>query len=191
MEPSININGLDSDVLIINEFEWPEHMINIKEISAIQNAVDIILEKIKKDVDELIKNMYIGSSTEQAIKRREKIYNIIADNLTLNDRKFTLLMKSRDPKIYTEKYIRDYLERLIGEDYELNMDLISGEIQLKISLNSKYSLKEITDFLHKNLPLHLILDIKLKFNTWEMITSGRKWKELNEKTWKEWKNNSL
>jgi len=191
MEPSININGLDSDVLIIDEFGWPEHIIDIKEISAIQNVVDIILEKIKKDIDELIKNMYIDTSTEQAIKRREKIYNIIAANLSLSDRKFTLLMKSCDPKIYTEKYIRGYLTRLIGENYDLNIDLISGKIQLKISLDNKHYLKEITDFLNKNLPLHIYIDINLKFNTWGMITNERKWKDLNKKTWQEWKNNPL
>lgn len=136
---------------------------------------------------------YEITATEEGIVRREKIYGIVpSDTATLEERRFALRLRAADSREYTEKYLRQQLDNLVGADnYRMTINYEELSMQLLLSLGSKAKETEVKKLLSAVVPLHINLAFSLLYNTWEQVTNGKAWDELKAKTWNDWKENPL
>lgn len=193
LELATDVDETEPDKITLSKIEFPEHMINIKDMAVIQSVVDDLLVKVTDAINGLNADLHIDTATEDGIARREKIYGIEpSDTATLEERRFVLRLRASDPREYTEKYLRKHLDDLVGaENYSLNIDYQSMTMALYISLDSKTKEAAVKKLVQSIVPLHVKLIIDLMWNTWDIVTSGRTWGDLSTGTWKRWKEESL
>lgn len=79
-----------------------------------------MLAKVTTAINNLNADLHIATATEEGIARREKIYGIKpSDTATLEERRFALRLRAADSREYTEKYLRQQLDNLVGADNQL------------------------------------------------------------------------
>lgn len=74
--------------------EYPEAVINIREIKACIDAGDTIGEILERHLEEIDQDITIKTSAESGIKHREKILGIQPlDTASLEDRRLEVLLR--------------------------------------------------------------------------------------------------
>lgn len=164
--------------------EYPPIIWNIKEIRAVNNTAQKWYEKFQSDLEGVGKDILITTATERGIARREKILGITPqDTDALEDRRYRVLTQWYDTYPYTENNLRERLDRLAGEgNYELTVT--PTRCICKIGLARKLRYNAVRALLEKIVPLHIVLDIQLMYNTWGNY-AGKKWSDESGKTWKQ------
>lgn len=193
LELATNVDEVNPDKIELSKIEFPEHIINIQEVAVIQSLVDDLLAKVTTAINNLNADLHIATATEEGIARREKIYGIKpSDTATLEERRFALRLRAADSREYTEKYLRQQLDNLVGADnYRMTINYEELSMRLLLSLGSKSKEAEVKKLLSAVVPLHINLTFSLLYNTWEQVTNGKTWDELKPKTWNDWKENPL
>lgn len=149
------------------EFEVPQVISNIKEITAVYNMNDKIdLTQLTAALED---DLLTFTATLRGIKRREQEYGITPkDTDTLEDRRYRIFLEEMKTLPYTEMSLRKKLDAVCGVgNYKL---IISKDsVNLKVGLARKSMFEDLTDLLEKVTPLNMLLEVKLLYNTYEKI----------------------
>lgn len=105
--------------------EYPEAILNIKDIKASIDAGDKVGDVLERALFELDNDICIRSSEESGITHREKILGINPrDTDSIEDRRLEVLLRWYDSPLYTETVLRQKMDATLGENqYVLNIDL--------------------------------------------------------------------
>ena len=164
------------------EFNCPEAVGKIKEIDAIYNMNDVV--NPMEDAENLEKDLFTGTATENGIARRENLYSIIPkDTDTLEDRRYRVLTKENSEIPYTIRSLKRKLETLCGEN-GVTIELTEEKITVKVALARKGMYEDTAKMLEEIVPLNLLIECMQMYNTWEMLESYT-WGELANRTWEQ------
>ena len=137
-----------------------------------------------EDAENLEKDLFTGTATENGIARRENLYNIIPkDTDTLEDRRYRVLTKENSEIPYTIRSLKRKLETLCGEN-GVTIELTEEKITVKVALARKGMYEDTAKMLEEIVPLNLLTECLQMYNTWEMLESYT-WAELANRTWEQ------
>lgn len=165
--------------------EYPEAILNIKDIKASINAGDKVGDILERALFELDNDICVRSSEESGIAHREKILGINPrDTDSIEDRRLEVLLRWYDSPLYTETVLRQKMDATLGEDqYVLKIDLNTKTVFCLVELTRKRMQKSVIDMLDQMVPLDYLTSVTLRYNTWEKISENLTWKQALQKTW--------
>lgn len=90
---------------------------DIPEFEEIAKTVDTEIALLEVEIEQIFHNRFVQTSNEQAIKRREKLFNIQADPTTesLDFRKRRIINRQSTKVPFTLRFLQDRLNYLVGE----------------------------------------------------------------------------
>lgn len=140
--------------MLIN-IEYPEAVTNIEDVRLAIEAGDKVGTMLEAEIDELDRNLSVGTAEESGIARREAMLGIKPlDTAKLEDRRMEVLIKWFDLPIYTETTLRKKLDGAMGEgQYELKIDLDKKSVECKIMTVSHQVWRIVREMLDKMVPL--------------------------------------
>ena len=165
--------------------EYPEAVLNIKDIKASINAGDKVGDVLERALFELDNDICVRSSEESGIAHREKILGINPrDTDSIEDRRLEVLLRWYDSPLYTETVLRQKMDATLGENqYVLKIDLNTKTVFCLVELTRKRMQKSVIDMLDQIVPLDYLISVALRYNTWKKIGENLTWKQALQKTW--------
>lgn len=156
--------------MLIN-VQYPEVVLNIRDVKAAIEAGDKMSVLVERHIDELDNNINIMTSEESGIARREKILGIQPpDTASLEDRRLEVLMRWYDTPLYTETTLRNKLDSVLGKDnYVLVVDLDKKLIECQIELTRRLMFKSVQELFEQMVPLDYLLSVVLRYNQHAII----------------------
>lgn len=150
----------------------PPVLADAEEQKQIAKAIDPEINMLWSEIERAENNQFINSSDEYGIVRRENMLSIKPKNTeTLDDRKFRLISREMEKLPYTLRVLENKLKTLCGENgYKLNIDYDNEIIKVRVNLISKNTYEEIELMLEKMLPLNMIIDLSLLYNSHRILS---------------------
>ena len=144
----------------------PDLLKNINEIKLIlNNCEQPEINNLWDNIDDTFNNQFIQSMDINGVKRWEKILKLKPKlDLSLDERKFTILTKINSELPYTIPMLENKLKSLVGKDnYETF--LYNNEYRLKVLLNLKAenSFNDVIKLLDEIVPANMIIECVLKY----------------------------
>ena len=166
--------------------EYPEVILNIKDIKASIDAGDKVGDVLERALFELDNDICIRSSEESGIAQREKILGINPrDTDSIEDRRLEVLLRWYDSPLYTETVLRQKMDATLGENqYVLKIDLNTKTVFCLVELTRKRMQKSVIDMLDQMVPLDYLISVALRYNTWKKINENLTWQQALQKTWR-------
>lgn len=165
--------------------EYPEVILNIKDVKAAIDAGDKVGDILERALFELDNDICIRSSEESGIAHREKILGINPrDKDSIEDRRLEVLLRWYDSPLYTETVLRQKMDATLGENqYVLKIDLNTKTVFCLVELTRKRMQKSVIDMLDQMVPLDYLISVALRYNTWKKINENLTWQQALQKTW--------
>ena len=118
------------------KINYPDAVMQIREIRCSVKAGDIIGEKLEDHIQELDDNITVKESRKSGIERRERILNIQpSGNSDLETRKIAVIARWCISTMYTERILQKRLQSMLGDGYNLEVNIqqktVSVTLQLK------------------------------------------------------------
>lgn len=162
----------------------PDFMQSFKQIQELTKVEDLFLNNLKENVNLSLKNTFLLDADKTAISHFEKIVGITPSlNDNLETRRLNIFTRFNQKLPYTISSLKDTLNTIIGQEnysIDLNYDNFKLDIFLKANVKNKVDiLKNILEFV---LPLNIIFDINIKYNTWKAVKKYT-WGEVYQNTW--------
>lgn len=162
----------------------PDFMQSFKQLQELTKVEDLFLNNLKENVNLSLKNTFILDADELAITHFEKIVGITPSfNDNLETRRLNVFTRFNQKLPYTISSLKDTLNTIIGqENYSIDLDYNNFKLDIFLKANVKnkvYILKNILEFV---LPLNIIFDINIKYNTWKAVKKYT-WREVYQNTW--------
>lgn len=172
--------------------EYPEVVINIREIKACIDTGDKIGAILEEHLDELDQNITIKTAAESGIRHREKILGIKPlDTTSLEDRRMEVLLRWWSSPVYTETTLRQKLNAVLGNgNYILNISLDEKTVDCQIEVTRKYMIKSVEELFEQMIPLDYLLSITLRYNQYKKYKPYT-YKQLKEKTYNQLRNEEV
>lgn len=121
---------------------YPDAVMQIREIKCSVKAGDIIGEKLENHIQELDDNITVKESRKSGIERRERILNIQPSSSSdLETRKIAVIARWCISTMYTERILQKRLQSMLGDGYNLEVNIQ----QKTVSVNSYGESTEITE----------------------------------------------
>ena len=137
-------------------------------------------------------DQFIESLTDNGCKRWEKILDIKPrDTDTLQVRRFRIKARINEDLPYTWRALERVLDTMCGKG-AYAMTLYNEEYRLVIllELTVKKLFDEVEQSVKRMIPANLILDVRLRYNTWGQV-KVLTWGDLKNRTWKDVKEEVL
>lgn len=156
---------MDREVVLLKHL--PTFLQEIEDFKALTSAEQDEFITLWAELVNVQNEQYLSSSTVYAVKRWEKVLGIVPnDDDTLDERKRRIQVRLRMRPPYTYWNLRDNLIAMCGENgYRLSVDPIALTIEIRISLEIKFMFEEVGRMFDKVLPVNLLLDYRLLYNT--------------------------
>lgn len=170
----------------------PSFIKKIEEFKKIMEINDLEILNINEGIDDILKNLFIFDASEDAINRYENILEIIPKSThNLEKRKDNILFKYRQTLPFTVCNLIFMLNSICGENgYVLDIIYESFILKIKIKLENK-GLKDIIDeLLERVVPMNLIINVYIDYNTWNMIRPF-KWDDIKIYKWQNLKDDEI
>ena len=137
-------------------------------------------------------DQFIETLTDNGCKRWEKILDIKPrDTDTLQVRRFRIKARINEDLPYTWRALERVLDTMCGKG-AYAMTLYNEEYRLVIllELTVKKLFDEVEQSVKRMIPANLILDVRLRYNTWGQV-KVLTWGDLKNRTWKDVKEEVL
>ena len=166
--------------------EYPEVILNIKDVKAAIDAGDKAGDILEKALFELDNDICIKTSEESGITHREKILGINPrDTDSIEDRRLEVLLRWYDSPLYTETALRQKLDATLGENqYILKIDLNTKTVSCLVELTRKRMQKSVIDMLDQMVPLDYLISVTIRYNSWKKVSENLTWQQALQKTWR-------
>ena len=142
--------------------------------------------------DSVFLDQFIETLTDNGCKRWEKILDIKPrDTDTLQVRRFRIKARINEDLPYTWRALEKVLDTMCGKG-AYAMTLYNEEYRLVIllELTVKRLFDEVEQSVKRMIPANLILDVRLRYNTWGQV-KVLTWGDLKNRTWKDVKEEVL
>ena len=149
----------------------PELLQDITEFVELCKTYDVEFELIESETEKLTNNFFFDTLDEQGCRRWEDMLNISRrETDTLDDRRFRIKSIYLGDTPYTERTLLERLEMLVGKgNVTVSIDVKNYKVTVRLSLSRKNQLAEIIKMIEKMVPLNMIIDVKLLYNTYETL----------------------
>lgn len=157
-------------------------------MTAEQKQVDDLWSFIYGILDEA----FVNTAKDVGLKRWETILNITPlDTDTSEVRRMRIHARLLEDVPYTWNSFKQMLGGLCGEDgYTLELKSEEYTLIIKVALKSKELKNEVAKMAERVVPANLILDIDLKYNTYELLKQIT-WEQAAQKTYQQLRNEVL
>ena len=146
----------------LNEY-MPPFLKDVREFKEIFNVEDIEIEKLKKEVDNILKEVIVKTAENYGIKRYEKIYNITNPSKTIEARRMQILFKINNRVPYSYKWLINTINEAIGEEnYKITAEFNNYKLHIEIDLIYTEAAEILKKDLVKKMPANIELDYRLK-----------------------------
>lgn len=147
------------------QLEMPRMLEKIDEIVAIYAAEENAGNKFEENIQNVEKDIFIDTATEEGIKRRETILGITAqDTNTLEERRFCVKTRWNDTYPYTYDYLMQRLDNLLGKGkYTLTIDTEKMSMRCMLELEAEKMYNAFVEMIEKIVPLNIVLEFDLKY----------------------------
>lgn len=155
--------------------QYPDVVLNIKDVKAAIDAGDTVGEVLESYLDELDNNITIKDAKESGIAHRERMLGIKPlDTASLEDRRLEVLIRWYDNPMYTETVLRNKLDSVLGAgQYVLAVDIDNKTVSCLIELTRRLMIQSVNDLFEQMVPLDYLLDISLRYNQYHTIEEKR------------------
>ena len=144
----------------------------VKDYEALGTAIDPEIQAILAAREQLEMNRIYMEADSPTIARWEKLLKIIpnvTDDLSLRRFRVAARLGSQPP--YTVRQMHKSLEALVGADqYTASVDVAGEIVTVRINLGRKALLIEATRMLDEMVPLNMIVDVSVLYNTHRMMS---------------------
>lgn len=143
----------------------PNFLQNVREFEIISNLEDEELEKLKLQIDKIIKEVIVNTSEDYGLKRYEKIYNIDVVSDDIDVRRFNIISKINNKAPFTYKWLDNKLKQLVGENnYKINIEYDNYKVIISIVYLFGDIVNNLQEDLKQLLPANLVIQINLFSN---------------------------
>jgi len=151
----------------------PNVIREIKEMQAHASAEYPELSNLWDGKDNAYNDQFLYSMTENGISRWEKMLKISPMGTdTLEDRRFRIINRLNAQLPYTIKMLHSHLIQMCGADgYVMSYDKDTWTLTIKIALVSKKQYNEVLDLVNQMIPMNIILDYDLLYNSHEVLSA--------------------
>lgn len=151
-------------------FNAPDIVTQIPDISKIYEINEGQGEQLDDDVAQINSDIFVDSMGDDTLKHWEKIFDLtVPDDSSLDDRRIKVKGKMMEKLPYSYRVVISNLDALLPNGYDLYINDDLTYMQVKIVLTSKYMLANVTQFLESIVPLNIVLDVVLKYNTYGLL----------------------
>ena len=149
----------------------PNVLKTYKEFEELLNAEQPQMNMVWLSIESLIKEAFIMDETEIGAAKWEKIMKIQPlDTDSLELRNFRIHGRMLEDSKITWRTLCSNLETLCGKDgYTAELQHDKYTLKIRVALKSKKMKDEVCVLCERIVPLNLILDIELMYNTHRMI----------------------
>lgn len=114
---------------------------------------------------------FIHDMSEYGVVRWERMLGIVPqDTLTLEERKYNILVKINEQLPFTIRQLHNLLTTLCGENnFEINLTHLNYSLVVKLGLAKRHMFDEVWKLLKKIVPANLILDVIIMYNTHKVV----------------------
>lgn len=169
---------------------YPEFLKQVLEFHYINTAaMEPYVNELEREERRFIDRHYIFRADETGLAYMEKIYGLTPkDSDTLEDRRVRLWLYLADPRPFTYRRMRQWMDSICGKD-GYTAELFPDEYRLKVrvALTSRSQYATVEAFLRRMIPANIVLDISLAFNTYNTYTNKYYHNEMDDYTWTELK----
>lgn len=131
---------------------------DIKEFRELSKTVSIEYDNLDVAFEQVENDQFVLSSSEPAILRREKDFDIVPDKSieTLSFRKRRVLTRMQENPPYTDEYLKELLDSLLGANMsQLEMDKMLLEMEVLVHVESASFYLEVQKILERIVPLNV------------------------------------
>lgn len=151
----------------------PEFMQDIKEMQMIMNPNDKNIDKMHRNIDIILDNMFVKYATLSGIEQYESMLNIypnITDSIC--DRKDRILAIYNEVLPFTEHTLINILNFLCGKDgYIYEISYTKLYLKIFIKLKKKQFENDIRNIVERIVPMNIFLSVSIKYNIWNDLRS--------------------
>lgn len=164
----------------------PRVLKEIYEFKLLFDADDYVLENARESINQINKEMFVYTAENEGLERLEKILNLsVLPNDSVEYRRFQILTKLNGS---TRNLIKR-IENIVGPDFTVDYYWREYRLVVKLPLKNEKYLKVVKDMLERTVPLNIMIETKLKYNTYGLIKDkgftygdlkGKSYKQLRE-----------
>lgn len=164
----------------------PQVLKEIYEFKVLSDVGDNELIKLKENIDGIFREMFVYTAEDEGLSRLEEILNLTSGvNDSVDFRRFQILAKLNGGN----RNLMKRIEVLVGEDFIVDYYWREYKLVVKLPLKNKKYLNAVKDMLDNTVPLNLIIEAVLKYNTYGMLKDknwtygdlkGKSYKQLRE-----------
>lgn len=150
----------------------PKAFAEVKEMKAYANTLYYELSALWEAIYKVYYDQFLYSLTEYGIKKWESILHIQPLAMdTLEDRRFRIITKVNARLPYTYRMLEIRLNQMCGKDgYTMSYDPDTYTLCVRVSLTRKNQLEEIQTMINEMIPVVLILDYDLQYNSYRILS---------------------
>lgn len=133
---------------------------DIKEFRELSRSVTKEYDDIESSLQQAENDQFVLTSSEPAIERREKDFDIMPDKTveTLAFRKRRLLTRMQDNPPYTDEYLKELLDSLLGAHMtQIERDVLRLELEVLVHVESASFYLEVQRILERIVPLNVAI----------------------------------
>ncbi len=164
----------------------PFFVYNTKEFKELFKILQPKIDSLFIETDKILTDMFVLGCSEYATKRYEKIVGIMP-KLTdsLEKRQLDILAIYNEVPPFTYERLEEMLEALLGKDgFKMSLDIPSYYLKIVLKRDKLQFIKQVNDMLERIVPVNIILDYSIDWNTWSDLKPFT-WGTLLSATWKE------
>lgn len=149
----------------------PRFLRQVQEMAAYAQAENTELNRLWEAIERAWNDQFLYTMGEYGISRWEKMLNIIPMPFEeLEDRRFRIINKLNIMASYTYLEVEEHLKKICGAE-EVYMEYLAEvwTLKVRLSLRRARQLDELRRWLLEIIPMNLILDIDLIYNTHRIL----------------------
>lgn len=144
----------------------PEFLQRTEQLIVYADAENIELDALWKAIETAWNDQFLYTMGDYGITRWEKMLNITPLSTDeLEDRRFRIINRLNTMASYTYREIDEYLKSMCGGAYTMQYISEIWTLQIRLSLKKARHLNELKRWLAEIIPLNILLDIDLMYNT--------------------------
>ncbi len=150
----------------------PQFLKEVREITANAAGENPELENLWGAIEQAWNDQFLYTMGEYGIKRWEKIIGITpyADD-TLEDRRFRIINRLNANVDYTYRRVWEHLAQMCGVNgFTMRYIAEIWTLQVRVALHKARQYEEMRRWLLEIIPLNIILDIDLLYNTHRILS---------------------
>lgn len=156
----------------------PPILKEIYEFRLMFEADDCVLEKAREEINRLNKELFIYTAENEGLERLEKVLNLfVSSDDSIEYRRFRILTKING----STRNLVKRIENIVGPDFTIDYYWREYRLVVKLPLKNKKYLEAVRDMLERTVPLNIIIETTLKYNT-HNILKGHTHNELSQYT---------